>query len=140
VSLFLSRRSAWLWDLRCLLSHLRELGILVTLHVRERRQTIFGLLRLGYLCSAAQIAEMVGVKIQTIRNLHAAYLKEGESVLQLTGKGGRYRSNLSSEEEDALLAAFEVNGTLGKIVEVSQIHRAYEQHVGRPVPNSTVYR
>lgn len=104
----------------------------------RRIQSIYFRAKYGY--SAVQIAEMVGLKIQTIRNLHSAYLKEGESVLQLTGQGGRYRSNLSSEEEDALLAAFEVDGKLGDIVEVSQIHRAYEQRVGRSVPNSTVYR
>ena len=104
----------------------------------RRIQSIYLRAKYGY--SAVQIADMVGFKIQTIRNLHAAYLKEGEAVLCMIGKGGRYRSNLSAEEENALLAAFEVDGKLGEIVEVSQIHQAYEQRLGRPVPNSTVYR
>ena len=104
----------------------------------RRIQSIYLRAKYGY--SAVQIADMVGFKIQTIRNLHAAYLKEGEAVLSMIGKGGRYRSNLSAEQEEALLAAFEVDGKLGEIVEVSQIQQAYEQHLGRPVPNSTVYR
>lgn len=97
-------------------------------------------MRAKYGYSAMPIADIVGLKLQTIRNLHAAYLKEGETVLHLSGKGGRYRSNLSLEEEEALLAAFEGDGTLGAIVEVSHIQQAYEQYLGRPVPNSTVYR
>lgn len=104
----------------------------------RRIQSIYFRAKYGY--GAGQIADMVGLNIQTIRNLHAAYLKEGEAVLPLTGKGGRYRSNLSADEEEALLAAFEVDGKLGAIVEVSQLQQAYEQHLGRPVPNSTVYR
>ena len=104
----------------------------------RRIQSIYFRAKYGY--SAVQIADMVGLQIQTVRNLHAAYLKEGEAVLQLTGQGGRYRSNLSLQEEDALLSAFEVDGQLGDIVEISQLHRAYEQRIGRSVPNSTVYR
>ncbi len=93
----------------------------------RRIQSIYFRAKYGY--SAVQIADMVGLKIQTIRNLHAAYLKEGEAVLQLTGKGGRHRSNLSVQEEDALLSGFEVEGKLGDIVEVGHIHRAYVPHL-----------
>jgi transposase len=104
----------------------------------RRIQSIYFRAKYGY--SAAQIADMVGLKIQTIRNLHAAYLKQGEAVLQLTGQGGRHRSNLSVQEEEALLRGFEVDGRLGDIVEVGQIQRAYEQRLGQSVANSTVYR
>lgn len=104
----------------------------------RRIQSIYFRAKYGY--SAVQIADMVGLQIQTIRNLHAAYLKEGEAVLQLTGQGGRHCSNLSMQEEDALLSAFEEDGKLGDMLEVGQIQRAYEQRLGRSVPNSTVYR
>ena len=112
--------------------------LLASAHSRNEYRRIQSIYFYGY--SAVQIADMVGLKIQTIRNLHAAYLKEGEAVLQLTGQGGRHRSNLSVQEEDALLSGFEVDGKLGDIVEVGQIHRAYEQRLGRSVANSTVYR
>ena len=104
----------------------------------RRIQSIYLRAKYGY--SAEQIAEMVGLKRQTVCNLHAAYRKEGEAALLLRGKGGRYRSNLGVEEEAALLADFEVDGKLGNIVEVSHLQQAYEQHVGRSVANSTVYR
>jgi transposase len=109
-----------------------------SLNEYRRIQSIYFRARYGY--SAVQIADMVGLKIQTIRNLHAAYLKEGEAVLRLSGKGGRHRSNLSMQEEDALLSAFEEDGKLGDMLEVGQIQRVYEQRLGRSVPNSTVYR
>ncbi len=104
----------------------------------RRIRSIYFRAKYGY--SAVQIADMVGLKIQTIRNLHAAYLKEGEAVLQLIKKEGRHRSNLSMQEEDALPSGFEVDGKLGDIVEVGQIQRACEQRSGRSVANSTVYR
>lgn len=104
----------------------------------RRIQSIYLRAKYGY--SAVRIADMVGLKIQTIRNLHSAYLKAGEAMVYHRDKGGRYWSNLSLEEEDDLLAAFEVEGQLGQIVEVNQIQRAYEQRFGWPVANSTVYR
>ena len=112
--------------------------LLASAHSRNEYRRIQSIYFYGY--SAVQIADMVGLKIQTIRNLHAAYLKEGEAVLQLTGQGGRHRSNLSVQKEEALLSEFEVDGKLGDIVEVGQIQRAYEQRLGRSVANSTVYR
>jgi transposase len=83
---------------------------------------------------------MVGLRLQTVRNIHSAYLKNGEEVLHLKGKGGRYHFNLTSEEEGRFLAAFEVDGELGDIVEVGRLHRTYEVKIGRKVPKSTIYR
>lgn len=37
-----------------------------------------------------EIAKMVGLRLQTVRNIHSAYLKNGEEVLHLKGKGRRY--------------------------------------------------
>ncbi|HEX2243797.1 MAG TPA: winged helix-turn-helix domain-containing protein [Gammaproteobacteria bacterium] len=83
---------------------------------------------------------MAGLRLQTVRNIHSAYLKDGEEVLHLKGQGGRSHFNLTSEEEDRFLAAFEVDGELGDIVEVGRLHRAYEVKIGRKVPKSTIYR
>jgi len=104
----------------------------------RRIQSIY--LRAKYGFSALEIADLVGLKAQTIRNLQAAYLNEGESALQLRRKGGRHRFNLSAAEEDRLLAAFAQDGQLGKIVQVRPLQQAYEQRVGHVLPDSTVYR
>jgi transposase len=47
---------------------------------------------------------------------------------------------LSLEEEEALLAEFEVDGQLGAILEVHRVQQAYEERVGEAVAKSTVYR
>ena len=114
------------------------LGSTHSLDHYRRIQSIY--LRAKYNFSAVEIADLVGLKTQTIRHLQAAYLQHGESALQSAGKGGRYHFNLSVAEEDRLLAAFEKDGKLGKIVPVRPLQQAYEQRVGHPLPRSTVYR
>jgi transposase len=104
----------------------------------RRIQSIYFRSKYGF--SAVQIAKMVGLKLPTVHNIHSTYLREGEAALRLTGKGGRRRFTLSLEEEGALLGVFEMDGRLGKILEVSQVHHAYEEQVGQQVPKCTVYR
>lgn len=104
----------------------------------RRIQSIYLRARYGY--HAAQIAEMVGLKTQTVRNLHAAYLQRGEAALRMLGRGGRYHFNLSLREEEQLLASFVAQSRVGELVEVSQVQRAYEAKLGQAVAPSTVYR
>ena len=44
-----------------------------------------------------QIADMVGFDVGTARNLHSAFLRDGEAALKLSGKGGRYHAYLTEE-------------------------------------------
>lgn len=116
----------------------RLLKSAVSLEEYRRIQSIYFRSKYGF--SAVQIAEMVGLRLQTIRNLHSAYLRDGEAVLRFKGAGGRRKALLSLEEEDGLLADFGMEGQLGKIVEVHRVQQAYEQKVGKSVAKSTVYR
>jgi len=104
----------------------------------RRIQSIY--FRSKYDFSALEIASMIGLQLQTVRNLHSAYLKDGENALYLKGKGGHYHFNLTPEAETQFLAAFDLAGERGDIVEVSQLHSAYEAKLGRKVPKSTIYR
>lgn len=104
----------------------------------RRLQSIY--LRSRYGFCAEQIAKVVGLQLQTIRNLHSAYLREGEVTLHGKGRGGRRQALLSPEAEDELIADFAVDGKLGAIVEVHRVQRAWEGKVGRAVAKSTVYR
>ena len=47
--------------------------------------------RAKYDYNASQIAKMIGLKSQTVKNIHFAYLKDGESSLKSSNnpKGGR---------------------------------------------------
>ena len=67
------------------------------------------------------------------------YSREGlEGILR--GKYGGNRRNLSQEAEEALLAPFLTMAEKGRILIVSDIHKAYETTVDHTVPPSMVYR
>ena len=86
-----------------------------------------------------QIADMVGFDVGTVRNLHSAFLRDGEAALKLSGKGGRYHAYLTEEEEASWLEGFRGAGENGGILEVGRIQAAFEEKVGRKVAKSTVY-
>lgn len=97
-------------------------------------------LRSKYHYDAWEIAKLVGLKPQTVRNIHSAYIQAGESALKIRARGGRRKSHLAIEEEEAFLRSFEKAGRLGDIVEISGIHKAFEARVGQRVPRSTIAR
>ncbi len=103
----------------------------------KRAQCIF--FRSEYDLSPQQIADMVGFDVGTVRNLHSAFLRNGEAVLKLSGKGGRYHAYLTHEEEASWLEGFRQPGQAGGILEVGKIQAAFEEKVGRKVAKSTVY-
>ena len=67
-----------------------------------------------------QIADMVGFDVGTARNLHSAFLRDGEAALKLSGKGGRYHAYLTEEEESSWLEGFRDAGENGGILEVGR--------------------
>jgi transposase len=90
--------------------------------------------------SADQIALATGLSVASIRCYHSRYLKFGKVALVGKQRGGRRHQNLSLEDERALLERFVATAERGGVLEVSRIHAAYEQLLGRVVPNSTIYR
>jgi transposase len=104
----------------------------------RRIQAIYFRARYGEMAEA--ISERIGLKVQSIRNLHSAWLRKGEAVLATGNKGGRYREHLTLEQERALIESHRVKAEKGGILEVSLIHGAYEAMVGKEVAKSTVYR
>lgn len=103
----------------------------------KRIQSIY--FRSEYDLPPQQIADMVGFDVGTVRNLHSAFLRDGEAVLKLSGKGGRYHAYLTEEEEASWLEGFGESGQAGGILEVAKIQAAFEERVGRKVAKSTVY-
>ena len=82
---------------------------------------------------------MVGFDVGTVRNLHSAFLRDGEAALKLSGKGGRYHAYLTEAEEASWLEGFRDAGENGGILQVGRIQAAFEEKVGRKVAKSTVY-
>jgi transposase len=96
-------------------------------------------LRAKYGYDAERIAKITGLKLQTVRNIHSAYIKKGEAALKLSGKGGRKNFHLDLKIEAAFLANFKNEGKSDS-VEVKRIHAAYQDRVGRKTALSTTYR
>ena len=97
-------------------------------------------LRLSAGMSVSEIAAATGLAQSTIHNLHSRVRREGLEAAVTKGRGGRYRSYLSVAEEKALLAGMEPQAKRGGIIEVSKVHRAMEEKVGRRVAKNTVYQ
>jgi transposase len=54
--------------------------------------------------------------------------------------GGRYRQNLTREQEQQLLTPFLEQAAMGGVLVVAPVQAAYEAALGRPVHHSVVYR
>jgi transposase len=90
--------------------------------------------------SSKEIAIAIGWDPSSVRRLQSKYLKEGETALLVSARGGRHRENLSLEEEKEVLEPFFEKSKAGGILIVKEIKLAYEGEVGGKVPKSTIYR
>ena len=104
----------------------------------QRIQAIYFRARFNDSCEV--IASRTGLALQTIRNLHSRWRKEGESALELKKKGGRRNENLSIVLEKELIEKHRASAEIGGILEVSKIRQSYEQMLGKKVAKSTIYR
>lgn len=110
----------------------------VTIAEFQRIQCV--LLRAVLGCSASEIAQVLGWATATVHITHSRWAKEGESLFDLKGKGGRYNQHLTEAEEAELLASYAGQAAAGNVLKVAEIQAAYEARVGKQVPNSTIYR
>jgi transposase len=104
----------------------------------QRIQCVLLRARQGMNCD--EVATAVGWHPGWVRQVWSRYLNEGIAGLVCQERGGRRRSNLSLEEEQALVEGFAEKARAGGILVVSDIHCAYERAVGHAVPKSTIYR
>lgn len=103
----------------------------------KRIQCVYLRAKYGY--TSVTIAAMTGYHPTTVRKLHARYLSQGCDALFSKRKGGRYRENLSVDEEEELLCSFLEKSASGHLLEVSQVYNAYCERIGREAGKSTVY-
>ena len=104
----------------------------------KRVQCIYFRAKFDY--SADLITKITGYKLQTVRNIHSSFLKYGLQALEINQKGGRNHELLSIKQEKKLIQEFEQKAKDGGIIEISKIHTAYENTVGKKIPRSTTYR
>ena len=85
------------------------------------------------------IAEAMGVSLSTVNRAHMAFDRGGLAALEPKRSGGRIRENMTLGEERALLARFAKAAGAGEMVNIHDLKAAYEQAIGHPTSNSTVY-
>src|SRR5215467_13626334 len=103
---------------------------------RERIQMV--LLRESGMTQPA-IAEAMGVSLSTVNRAHMAYDGGGIKALKPKPIGGRQRENMTLTEEKALLAGFARAAGAGEMLNIQDLKAAYEQAIGHPTSNSTIY-
>ena len=86
--------------------------------------------------------EIAAVTLFTTRNVNlifTAYRSKGLAGL-VDSRGGRYRENMTLDQEKELLEPFEEESASGSLVVAARIKRAYETKIGREVCESVIYR
>ena len=85
-----------------------------------------------------EIAKITGYSRSYVNKLIATYCKEGIGAIVENHYAGN-RSNMSLEEEAALLETFRKKAEQGQIIEVREIKAAYEEKVGHSIGGSQIY-
>jgi transposase len=89
---------------------------------------------------AGEIAKQLGVSKAFVAKINSLYKRFGPQGIETVGPGGRRNDYLSVDEERIFLAPFIARAETGELATVSEIHRAFEAHVGSSVDESTIYR
>ena len=88
--------------------------------------------------TTADLAKTFRLSTSSISHIIGSFRKGGTVGVRSTKLGGN-RRNLSKEEEQEFLEKYAGQGEEGRILEVSEIWRAYEEKMGRAVSSCAVY-
>lgn len=89
--------------------------------------------------SAEEIGRITLFSKSRVWVIHARY-REGGIENLLDKRGGRYRENMTYDEERELLSKFKEQSESGSLTVAGKIKKEYEEKVGREVAESTIYR
>lgn len=86
-----------------------------------------------------KVAKSVGFVHQTVRNLLNRYLSGGLEALLKENRGGRRRSYLTLEEEEAFLKDQFSSALNGEFVTINSLFEAYQEKVGHQTTREGFY-
>ena len=114
----------------------KELKKKHTAHVYKRLMALK--LKMVDQLTNVQAGKLVGLHETSVSRLIQRYKAEGiEAIIGIRhNHGKRY---MTREEEVAFLAKYKLESESGHVVEVGEIHRAYEETVGHPVTRNAIY-
>lgn len=104
----------------------------------QRVQCVY--LRVEMNMKADMVAKITHLKPGTVRKIWSAYFREGTVALFEKNRGGRRNYHLTKDEEMLFLEPFFKEAALGTPLNVNEIKDAYEAHINKTVPKSTIYR
>ena len=90
--------------------------------------------------TAAGIAKHLGTTVRMVHRVVSEYNRHGAAAIETPGSGGRRRSYLSFEEEQALLEQLTPAAQAGKLTTRIKVKQAVESKLGHNVHKSMVYR
>jgi transposase len=112
-----------------------------TQDIRELRMAQAILLPALARTTLEQTATLLGVGRATVARLQARFRRRKESPsAQRSRWGGRRRSLMSWEEEEAFLTGWQAQAEHGELVVLTPLRAALNQKLGRRVKPSVVYR
>jgi len=85
------------------------------------------------------IAAATGFSADYVKHIHSTFRRDGLRGVLSKGKGGRYHEHQSIEEELAFIAPFIEEAKAGHVLEVSKIHRALEENLGKKLRVQNTY-
>ena len=89
--------------------------------------------------TAEKIGEIVRLCAYSVKMIHSNFRKNGMKSI-IDKRGGRYRENMTFDEEIEFLKPFEEKSKSGTLVTAGGIKKAYEEKIGKEVAESTIYR
>jgi hypothetical protein len=81
-------------------------------------------LRAALRLAASQSAAALNWQVGSVRQVHSAYLRQGETVLRSKPSGGRPQQNLTREPEKELLPPFLEPAAAGGVLVVAPVQAA----------------
>ena len=85
------------------------------------------------------IAAATGFSVGYVKHIHSAFRRDGMAALVSKGKGGRYHAHMTVGQEEAFIAPFIEDAKAGHVLEVSRIHRALEEGIGKKLRVQNTY-
>ena len=90
--------------------------------------------------TAKEIAVILKIHPRTVEKHHERYFKEGLAAFEAKSPGKPGPRLMSDKEEKALFKTLEEKAEQGEWLKAAQIKPLYEEKVGKPVGESTIYK
>lgn len=104
----------------------------------KRAQSVYLRSKYGY--SPKNIANITGLSISRVNDIHSLYKKYGEEFIYCGRRGGRNNFNLTPDEEKEFLKKYESISLDGNMITARSIHIDLENFLSKSIHKSGIYK